>query len=302
MTNQFRQSLLSGNCQDVASLLRAKQAQSAQGDDLTSIVVPRAEARLGDHREGDRHRLTDEQVVARWGGTEQVAALINLSGGGAMIEADFAPRLWDPVSLSFGDGPGIEAAVRWIRDGRIGLEFAHETKIEGDAAVRDRVLLDVIHRSFPHVVAVQLEPARLEAPEDEDDKRRVERRHPLIWSGDLLYDHDTHPVRLRNISPTGALVDLQYRVLEGKSVMLDLGNTVTVAAHVSWVRGPQAGLSFEERFDLSRLAEARPEVAGSDWQVPGFLGQPGDATPWDKGWDRATLEELRADLEGFLRH
>ena len=77
------------------------------------------------------------------------ADLINLSGGGAMIEADLKPRLWDRIDLYLGAGSPIECAVRWLRNGRIGLEFAHETQIECDEAKRDALLLEVIRRSFP---------------------------------------------------------------------------------------------------------------------------------------------------------
>ncbi len=49
-----------------------------------------------------------------------------------MIRADFTPRLWERVDLIFAEGAEIECAVRWIRDDRVGLEFAHETRIDCD--------------------------------------------------------------------------------------------------------------------------------------------------------------------------
>lgn len=301
MTNQFRRTVLSGQSHQAAALLREKPAMGASADDLSSVNVERQEGRRGDHREGDRHRLTDEQATARWNGSEIAVDLINLSGGGAMIQAAFEPRLWDRVDLSFGEGPAIECAVRWIRDDRIGLEFAHETCIDGDDDVRSHILLDVIQRSFPTVVAIPIEP-QAEAPAVEEATRRTERRHPLIWSGHLLYDHDSHPVRLRNISATGALVDTDGVLAAGKEVMLDLGNAVTAYATVGWARGTQAGLLFAERFDLKRLSEARPEVTGQRWERPSFLDHTETDSPWDSNWDRATLEELRSELEGFLKH
>ena len=68
-----------------------------------------------------------------------------------MIRADFTPRLWERVDLIFGEGAEIECAVRWIRDDRVGLEFAHETRIDCDPQARDALLREVIHRSFPDV-------------------------------------------------------------------------------------------------------------------------------------------------------
>jgi hypothetical protein len=306
--NKFRSSLIPGSERAAVNpLIKGKRMRGVESDNLTSIPIDRSEARTADHREGDRHRLSEELVKVDHGGRSSDAELINLSGGGAMVRVDFTPRLWDRVDLHLGEGSAIECAVRWVRGDRVGLEFAHETKIEGDAAKRDAVLLDVIQRTFASVEAIPAPPApetnQPEPTEPDEELRRGDRRHPLIWTGQLLYNHDMHPVRLRNISSSGALVECAHTLPEGVEVMLDLGAGVQLFATVSWCRGDQSGLAFTEAFDLSRLADARaPEVAPQRWVRPGFL----DATanqdsPWDRQWNRASLSELREDLEGFMK-
>src|SRR5689334_20319352 len=116
-------------------LLRTKTPKGALADALDSILVPRAETRRGNARGRDRHRLSSEHALLRHEGHEQVVDLVNLSSGGAMVRgANLELVLWDHVHLSLGDGGDVECAVRWIKGGDIGLEFAHETRVDCDDA------------------------------------------------------------------------------------------------------------------------------------------------------------------------
>src|SRR5439155_5834057 len=130
-------------------LLGSKRPRGAKADKLHSVVVPREARRLSNSRAGDRHRLQAEQVRLTHCGEARKVELINLSGGGAMVSGRFDPKLWDRVQLHLGENGTIECAVRWIRDGRIGLEFAHETRLDCSADEQAQVLREVIVRSFP---------------------------------------------------------------------------------------------------------------------------------------------------------
>ena len=285
--------------------------RSTREDDLLSISVPRHENRWRNMREDERHRLrAEEALVTTVDGERRTVALVNLSGGGAMIETDYVPEDLEPMMLDLGDGGEIEAAVRWVRAGRIGLEFAHETQLGCDAATRDALLLDTIRKSFPTANLIGMaQPSSAFGPNHgNDDRERVARgarRHPLIWSGEVHYDHDTHVVRLRNISADGALIESSSRFPVEAGLLLDLGGAGTIFATVSWSRGGQAGLRFEESFDVSRLAEAKPTLR-SNWHRPDYLARheeearrPGG---WAAHWDAPSIEQLREDLEGFIRH
>jgi hypothetical protein len=303
--NKFRSAILGGSAVVPSTpIVHSKSGGKAEGDRLVSVEISRDAARSADHRDEDRHRLARETATISYKGKKLEADLINLSGGGAMIEADISPRLWDRVDLYLGEGSPIECAVRWLRKNRIGLEFAHETRIECDAEQRDALLLDVIRRSFPDLVPT----VPMVTPEPEPDapaadaSRRGETRHPLIWNGSILWQHDTHTVRLRNISASGALIDAQVDFPEGIELLLDLGHSGQYFATVSWVRGGQAGLLFKQPFDLALLAAAKPDVAGQRWDKPSYLDlSSGQASPWASEWERSPLADLRDELEGFLK-
>lgn len=311
--NSFRSAILSGKgLHPKNPLVNEKQGRGAEFDDLSSVEVPRSESRSADHRDDDRHRLEQEVARARFDGEEHEVDLINLSGGGAMIRADFSPRLWERVDLILAEGAEIECAVRWIRHDRVGLEFAHETRIDCDPEARDALLLEVIHRSFPDVALTPREepvatlPADATRPGDDDDavtnSRRTERRHPLVWMGEVYFAHNNEKVRLRNISESGALIESPVQYPLGVEVLLDLGEAGQHFGTVSWACGDKAGLKFNNPFDLKLLGKSKPQVA------PHLMIRPGPGlhssdidNPWADGWQRQSLDELRDDLEGYLK-
>ena len=257
-----------------------------------------------DHRAAPRHRFARETATVGYKGHTLEADLINLSGGGAMIQADIRPRLWDRVDLHLGEGNPIECAVRWLRNGRIGLEFAHETQIDCTPEERDALLREVIRRNFPEIVAspppVSTPPVSTPAFEA---TRRSGRRHPLIWNGQIAWHDRSFTVRLRNISTSGVLIDAPIDFPEGSELLLDLGQSGQHAATIGWCRSGQAGLVFKTPFDLSVLAAAKPVVAPQSWLRPTYLDRCSDLpSPWESGWDRSKLSELHADLDGFLKY
>ena len=252
--------------------------------------------RFADHRGAVRHRLARETATIGFKGETLEVDLINLSGGGAMIEADISPSLWDRVDLYLGDGSPIECAVRWLRGSRIGLEFAHETRIECAPDEHDALLLDVIRRNFPDTIAAG-------SPSDStpafDASRRGDTRHPLIWNGVIEWQAESCTVRLRNISASGVLIDSPVDYPEGVEVMLDLRKSGRYIAIVGWSRSGQAGLVFKVPFQLSALAAARPDVAAPRWKRPAYLDRCADqASPWADEWHRRDLSDLGNDLAG----
>ena len=302
--NSFRAAVLSG-AKPALVITEKNPLHEGEGDALDGVKVPRSETRRGDHRGGDRHRLDDETATAIYAGQPHAVQVINLSRGGAKIRCDFSPRLWDIVELRLGEGPGVEGAVRWIKDDSIGLEFAHETRIDCDREQRAELLLAVIQRSFPDEVRLETPDHLDDAPEavEEDLGNRDEKRHPLIWKGEIHYAHDSNPVRLRNVSAGGALVDVAVDYPIGAEVMLDLGNAGQFFTTVQWTCGDQAGLRFVQPFDISCLANARPDVTPHSWHVPTFLNPEEDEadSPWNTNWSRSSIAEIRDDLEGFLK-
>lgn len=307
--NSLRASVLGGEKRQL--VVTEKNPRQGGSGDLNGSVVPRSEIRLTDHRDTDRHRLVDQSAVVTFAGSRHTVEVVNLSAGGAMIRSDLVPHLWDMMELELGEGYALESAVRWLRDGCIGLEFAHETQIECTPDERAAVLLEVIQQSFPEqeVHLLRPEPAPTGDVADDEDEAfadigdRDARRHPLIWTGEIHSTNGTHPTRLRNVSAGGALVDVETYYPVGAEVMLDLGGAGKFIANVQWNCGGKAGLRFREEFDLSCLANAKPEVASNQWLKPSFLDLPveEDNTPWHIKWSRGSIAEIRTELEGFLK-
>jgi hypothetical protein len=304
--NSFREGINQGRNAS-GPVMPAKQSKrTAGGDGLTALKVPRTEGRSHNQRGEGREVLSAEEARLIVGRRSYVVDLLNLSGGGAMIRTNLPLDLWKKVHLELGEGGKVECVVRWLRDDRVGLEFAHETQIAGDVAKRDAMLLDAIHRNFPDAAAGEddaLDPGAPPLPRDaKEGQNRAALRHPLIWSGEIHYDHESTHVRLRNVSETGAMVDSLKAFPEGAEVLLDLGGGGQHFAFVTWSRGDQLGLRFQRPFDIACLARAEPQVAPQSWTRPEYLQAGQDtATPWAEPWKRLSLRELRSTLDGFLK-
>lgn len=316
--NEFRKRLLGGGKPE-GSLLRAKEpktapSRAAEDESFAELSIPRAAYRSANHREGDRHRLSEEIAFMTHEGATREVVLVNLSGGGAMVEGSAGLQLFDRVELQFGSCSRIEAIVRWIKGERVGLEFAHETRIEGEAGDVEDMLRAVIRRSFPDIaleaaaraaVADADQPlvkfvAAEEAEEEFELQPMGERelRHPLIWTGLVHFNHDSTPVRLRNISSGGALIEGECNFPVGAELLLDLGEAGAIFGSVHWARGDQVGLKFHAPYDLSALAKACPDVAGARWQAPDYLREDrGGNSPWASQWGRSDMSEVHRRLE-----
>jgi hypothetical protein len=304
--NSFRAAVRSGSAGRhddlVVNAKNGRVNRSAEG--LTGVHVPRKEARSSNQRAGDRHRLTDEQATVRAGKRKHTVELINLSGGGAMVEGGLKLALWDRVELEVGENGTVECAVRWIRGKRVGLEFAHETRLDCAEDERAALLREVITRSFSHISFDPehgTEPSKPQ-PAPADEQRRA-RRHPLIWTGQLHHNYQTSPIRVRNISSTGAMLECADPVRVGSEPLLELSDALSVSGTVEWVVGDHFGLRFHSPFDMSALAQSRPDVAPSEWIRPAYLeAESTPDSPWDPRWDRMTVGELNQELEGYLKH
>ncbi|HEV2594663.1 MAG TPA: PilZ domain-containing protein [Sphingomicrobium sp.] len=293
----IRAKIFGGRVAAEEPLIRAKKPKGAKAEALDTIAVARETHRQSNDRGEDRHRLVGEHARITHEGTEVEVELINLSGGGAMIAGPFKAKLWDRVDLHLGANGTIECAVRWLRHGRVGLEFAHETRL--DCSLHDvaKILHDVIERSFPDIAlaVVESEPAMPPTADTADDHRAAP-RHPLIWKGTLHHDFQSDTVRIRNISATGAMVETSAKVRVGAEPLLDLGTDVSMAATVEWAVGDQIGLRFHTAFDLNRLSSAQPTVAPKAWQPPAYM-----QLDQEDRWGRLSLSELSQELEGFLK-
>ena len=295
-------------------LLPVKKPKGVRADQLDSIPLRRESRDRLNSRTEDRHRLVSERANVSHNGSDYDVELINLSGGGAMISGPLEPLLWDRVDLRLGHHGTIECVVRWMRDGNIGLEFAHETRLDWPSDQVAIVLRHVIEKTFPHIAFPKSEEAPAPAqsasppvrqePREAINEHRAAPRHPLIWNGTLHHDFQSSPIRVRNISATGAMIETQATVRIGTEPLLEISPAVSLSATVEWAVGDQVGLRFHSPFDMNLLVESRPVLATVDWTPPAYLDP--DAQEEVSGgsdhWGRLTLYQLQQELDGFLKH
>ncbi len=254
-------------------------------------------------RKGDRHRLLEEQARVTHAGTAYEVELVNVSGGGAMIGASFEANVHDLLELHLGEHGTIECAVCWVHNGRIGLEFAHETQLDCSAEDQAVLLREVIGRTYGGAHFCKASANASTAPSDrESDEIRRAKRHPLIWSGTLHCRGQRKPIRIRNISATGAMVQCSSPVPVEAEAVLELGDGLSVSGTVGWAVGDQVGIHFHAAFDVTLLARSTPEIASTTWVQPDYLTKAGtSASPWDPKWQRLNMREINQELDGFLK-
>ncbi len=310
----IRAKIFGGYDSAAESLLPAKKPKGVRADQLDSIPLRRESRDRRNSRTEDRHRLVSERAKVTHNGSDHEVELINLSGGGAMISGPLEPMLWDRLDLHLGNHGSIECVVRWIRDGNIGLEFAHETRLDWPSDQVAIVLRHVIEKTFPHIAFPEPEetpaataPAAApiqQGPREAINEHRAAHRHPLIWNGTLYHDFQSDTVRVRNISETGAMIETQGQVRVGSEPLLELSPSVSLSATVEWVVGDQVGLRFHSPFNMNLLTESRPVVAPTTWLPPAYLENQAEEQEEETGsdhWGRLSLYQLKQELEGFLK-
>ena len=82
-----------------------------------------------DRRSEPRQESMGDIAVLQFRGHDYVVPVVNISSRGTQIETDLAPRLGESVIIRFQGCSPLYAFVRWIRDGRLGLNFGCELTI-----------------------------------------------------------------------------------------------------------------------------------------------------------------------------
>ena len=118
-----------------------------------------------------------------------------------------------------------------------------------------------------------------------NSQNRKTRRSNVLMSASLELSGTSLPVKLRNLSAEGSLVEGDKLPVEGASVLFRKGD-LSMAGTVAWVKGRQAGISFAHKLDpeqlLRHIPAPRARVAPS-FRRPGLK----TATDSDKGYGDA---------------
>ena len=117
-------------------------------------------------------------------------------------------------------------------------------------------------------------------------------RHSLIRRGSLRWSGGTLPVRLRNISAEGAMIESGNDMRPESDVELDLADDLRLTGCVRWSQDGRIGLKFAEAFDLRRLGTLRAPKPGN--MRPDYLGSELDPnSPWAARKERLTIKDVK---------
>jgi hypothetical protein len=118
--HRLRSSILAGEGATAAAVPSSLEACRRQGP---QEGVP--ERRTAAQRKADRHRELVDKAGILFRGKRALVRVINVSKGGLTIETAIEPDLGESLFIQLPDAEApVEAAVRWIKRGRIGLAVA----------------------------------------------------------------------------------------------------------------------------------------------------------------------------------
>ena len=107
-------------------------------------------------------------------------------------------------------------------------------------------------------------------------KNRRSRRSNVLLSAAIELSGVSVPVKLRNLSTEGALIEADKLPVEGSCVMFRKAE-LSLPGRIAWVEGKRAGLEFEQKLDpdavLRHIPAPRPRVQ-PEFRRPGFTSQP----------------------------
>lgn len=91
---------------------------------LDGSMIPRSVRRLFDERSEPRETAESQTVVLELRGRKHMVRLANISASGAMVIVPAMPHIGEQVVLNVMDRGRVTGRVLWVRDGRIGVQFA----------------------------------------------------------------------------------------------------------------------------------------------------------------------------------
>lgn len=108
--------------------------------------------------------------------------------------------------------------------------------------------------------------------ESSPTQNRKNRRSNVLMAASLELSGTSLPVKLRNLSAEGALVEGDKLPVEGASVLFRKGD-LSMPGHVAWAKGRQAGISFAQQLNpeqlLRHVPAPRPRVT-PNFRRPGL--------------------------------
>ena len=283
--HEIRSTILSSETRPASPVAKKGKPKAPAGgaSGLTKIAIKRQEARVTDQRSEDRHRGVVEKTRVHFRRRRREVEVINVSSRGAMVAADLDARIGERIDIEFTPDNRTRCVVRWIREGRLGLEFLEET-IFWDASLSTGPVF-------------QYDKSAKEPAKESPVRALVERepRQKLLRAGTLYWSGISIPVRLRNVSASGARLDSERALQPGAEVELDLGEGGFQIAEVRWSKDGQVGLRFAEEFDFDALVPAgEHRERPPEMLKPAYLEtETRPDSPWAARFERLSMTDLK---------
>ena len=117
-------------------------------------------------------------------------------------------------------------------------------------------------------------------------QNRKTRRSNVLMSASLELSGTSLPVKLRNLSAEGALVEGDKLPVEASSVLFRKGD-LSMPGQVAWVKGRQAGINFAQQLNpeqlLRHVPAPRPRVAPA-FRRPGLRTSTDEEQGFGSAW------------------
>ena len=93
---------------------------------LDGGMIPRSVRRIFDERDEPRFDVDGDlqTAVLTHRGNNHVVRVGNISSSGAMVVYADVPNIGEAVTLQLLDHGAVAGHVRWVREGRVGINFA----------------------------------------------------------------------------------------------------------------------------------------------------------------------------------
>ena len=122
--HEFRTAIIKGDVKaSETPVARKDRCRRQDGEPtLVDIAIPRGERRKTNQRGEDRFLNVVERATITFRGKKSLVRTVNVSGSGVMIESNIMPRIGEVIGLEFENFDRLQAVVRWVKHGRIGLD------------------------------------------------------------------------------------------------------------------------------------------------------------------------------------
>lgn len=91
---------------------------------LHGSLIPRAVSRRVDHRCEPRSDVGQEAATLEFRRRKYEISIVNRSASGAMVIFRLIPYIGETIKLHLDGVDEVSGRVCWVRDGKIGIEFA----------------------------------------------------------------------------------------------------------------------------------------------------------------------------------